>query len=82
MRVEKGDGERDERRVMSLPEFCARYGIGRSKAYLEIQAKRLRGHKCGDRVLIATDDAEEWLRSLPVMGAADGQSACKRKRVS
>jgi hypothetical protein len=52
-------------RVLSIPEFCRRYGIGRSKTYLEIKAGRLKGCKCGDRLLIAADAAEHWLRSLP-----------------
>lgn len=56
-------------RVMNLVEFCARYKIGRSKAYLEIKAKRLKARKCGDRLLIADDDAEDWLDALPVLGA-------------
>jgi hypothetical protein len=53
------------RRAMSLPEFCQRYGPGRTSAYLEIQAGRLRARKVGRRTIITQDDAEDWLRRLP-----------------
>lgn len=67
------DAERVRRareRAMSLSRFCARYDIGRTKAYEEIKRKRLIARKCGKRTLITEDDAEAWLRSLPVVGAA------------
>ena len=35
--------------AMSLPEFCRRHNIGRTKAYEEIKAKRLEARKCGKR---------------------------------
>jgi excisionase family DNA binding protein len=57
-------------RATGLPEFCRRHNIGKTKAYEEIKAKRLKALKCGKRTLIAEDAAEEWLRSLPVFGAA------------
>ena len=50
---------------MSMAEFCERYGIGRTKAYEELNCGRLRGRKVGRRTLIAEDDAEEWLSRLP-----------------
>jgi len=56
-------------RAMSIAEFCQRYGIGRTTAYAEIKEKRLRGRKIGKRTIITEDDAEEWLRHLPVMEA-------------
>lgn len=54
-------------RAMSLPQFCARYGPGRTKAYEELKSGRLRGRKVGKRTIIAEDDAEDWLRCLPVI---------------
>jgi len=54
-------------RAMSIADFCARYGVGRTKVYEEINAKRLRARKAGKRTLIADDDAEAWLRHLPTI---------------
>jgi hypothetical protein len=55
---------------MSIAEFCQRYDIGRTSAYSEIKQGRLRARKRGRRTTIAEDDAEDWLRSLPVIEAA------------
>ena len=52
-------------RAFSIPEFCGRYGIGRTNAYQEIAAGRLRAVKAGRRTLIPQEDAEAWLASLP-----------------
>ena len=58
-------GRRERQRAMSLKQFCERYSIGRTKAYEEINQKRLKARKCGARTIIVEDDAEEWLHSLP-----------------
>jgi len=58
---------RDQQRAMSIAEFCGRYGPGRTTTYQEIKLGRLRAHKCGKRTIITEDDAEIWLRSLPVV---------------
>ncbi len=58
---------RDRQRAMSIAEFCGRYGPGRTTIYQEIKLGRLRAHKCGKRTIITEDDAEDWLRSLPVV---------------
>jgi hypothetical protein len=52
-------------RAMSLQVFCKAYSIGRTKAYEEINAGRLKARKAGMRTIITEDDAEEWLRLLP-----------------
>lgn len=52
-------------RAFPIPEFCRRYGIGRTNAYQEIAAGRLRAVKVGRRTLIAHDAAEAWLAALP-----------------
>ena len=52
---------------MSIAEFCERYGPGRTTAYQEIKAGRLRARKCGKRTIIAEDDAERWLECLPII---------------
>ena len=61
---------RARQRAMSLADFCHRYGIGRTKAYEELKTGRLRGRKCGKRTIIADDDAERWLSSLPSANSA------------
>jgi excisionase family DNA binding protein len=70
MDAEISDRERQRRarqRAMSIGEFCQRYGIGRTTAYAEIKQRRLRGRKIGKRTIITEDDAEDWLRRLPVI---------------
>ena len=52
-------------RAFSIAEFCRAYGIGRTTAYQEIAAGRLRAVKVGQRTLIASDAAEAWLAALP-----------------
>jgi len=54
-------------RAMSIAQFCQLYSIGRTRCYQEIGAGRLPVHGCGKRRLIALEDAERWLRSLPVV---------------
>jgi hypothetical protein len=61
--------DRSKRRVMNIPAFCERYGLGRTKAYEELKSGRLRGRKIGKRTIITEDDAEEWLRHLPTVGS-------------
>ena len=65
-------------RAFSIPEFCRRYGIGRTNAYQEIAAGRLRAVKVGRRTLIAHDAAELWLAALPELSKRDAasRSAC------
>jgi excisionase family DNA binding protein len=52
------------RRAFSIREFCLLYGIGRTNAYQEIAAGRLRAVKVGRRTLITNDAAESWLGGL------------------
>jgi excisionase family DNA binding protein len=61
---------RSRQRAMSIDEFCERYGPGRTKAYEELKSGRLRARKCGKRTIITEDDAEDWLRRLPVIELA------------
>ena len=70
MDAEISDRERQRRtrrRAMSINEFCQYYGIGRTTAYAEIRQGRLRGRKIGKRTIVTEDDAEAWLRLLPVI---------------
>jgi hypothetical protein len=64
-------------RVMSISEFSARYGPGRTTIYEEIKLGRLRARKCGKRTFITEDDAEDWLRSLPLINCNTKQTSCE-----
>jgi excisionase family DNA binding protein len=59
------------RRAFSIKEFCRRFGVGRTTVYEEIKLGRLRARKIGRRTIILEDDAEEWLRRLPLMKTID-----------
>jgi hypothetical protein len=50
----------DSKRLLSVAEFCHRYGIGKTMAYAEMRAGRLRYCLHGKRRLIHVDDAESW----------------------
>jgi Helix-turn-helix domain len=50
----------DSRRMLSVAEFCNRYGIGKTMAYAEMRAGRLRYCQHGKRRLIHVEDAEGW----------------------
>ena len=52
------------KRALSIGEFTAIYGVGRSTAYAEMSAGRLEYVKCGRRRLIPVDSAEAWLQRL------------------
>jgi hypothetical protein len=62
-------------RAMSIAEFCSAYGIGRTKAWQERKAGRLKVHYCGNRPLVGYDDAETWFHSLPADPDFDEDSA-------
>ena len=57
-----------EPELMTMGEFLARYSIGRTTAYREVAAGRLRLRKLGTATRIARKDAEAWMKSLPVRG--------------
>jgi excisionase family DNA binding protein len=57
-----------------MDDFCRLYGIGRTKAYAEIAAHRLRAVKVGRRTLISHDAAEAWLASRPELNPAAHRS--------
>jgi excisionase family DNA binding protein len=60
---------------MSIDGFCKGYGIGRTRAYEEIHAGRLKARKVGRRTIITLDDAEEWLSRLPALQEALDEGA-------
>jgi hypothetical protein len=66
---------RVRQRAMNIPEFCQRYGPGRTKTYAELKSGRLRGRKIGKRTIITEDDAEDWLQRLPTIASTSGPEA-------
>ncbi|WP_265528025.1 helix-turn-helix domain-containing protein [Sphingomicrobium marinum] len=56
--------------LMTMGEFLARYSIGRTTAYREVAAGRLKIRKLGSATRIAREDADAWMASLPVRGGA------------
>lgn len=58
--------------LLTMADFCARYSIGKTSAYREVAAGRLKLRKYGTATRIARADAEAWAASLPVIerGAA------------
>lgn len=53
-----------------IPDFCARYGIGRTTAYRLIEEGKIEARKAGRRTLIDADSAARWYAGLPVGVAA------------
>jgi hypothetical protein len=56
--------------AFTVNDFCERYSVGRTLAYEEIKAGRLRTRKAGRRTLILAQDAEAWISGLPSGGRA------------
>lgn len=53
--------------AFTVNAFCRAFGIGRTKAYEEMKAGRLKARKVGSRTIIAEVDAQAWLASLPAL---------------
>ena len=51
-----------EKKALTISEFCRFYGIGKTRAYQEIKAGRLRVAKVGRRTLVPTVSANLWLQ--------------------
>lgn len=62
----------EQRGAMSIETFCQWAGIGRSLAYKEIEAGRLRIKKVVRRTIITSEAAHSWLAALP---DGDGRNA-------
>jgi excisionase family DNA binding protein len=48
------------RPAYTVDNFCAEFGVGKSKFYEEIRTGRLRAYKVGDRTMIAGEDGLAW----------------------
>jgi excisionase family DNA binding protein len=60
------------KRAFSIAVFCERYDVGRTCAYEEIKAGRLKALKVGRRTLITEESAEAWLKNLPAVATKAG----------
>lgn len=64
----------DDDGAFTLQEFCHRYGISNSAAYVEICQKRLEAKKRGRRTIIPRSSARAWFEALPVMVGKNSES--------
>lgn len=62
---ETAEERRHRNGAMTIDEFVRRYGIGRTKTYMEIKAGRLITKRAGARRLISDEAARSWFESLP-----------------
>jgi hypothetical protein len=67
-------------RAFGIEEFCGRYSVGRTTAYAEMKAGRLRRRKVGKRSIIAQEDAEAWLRWLPIVTPPTSKIKARSRR--
>jgi hypothetical protein len=73
--IEAGSSALSDKRIdtsggaMSVDEFCRWACIGKTKAYAEVKAGRLRLRKIGAKSIVLRADAEAWLRELPTVPA-------------
>ena len=68
----------DTKRMLSVAEFCHRYGIGKTLAYAEMAAGRLPFVKRGRRRLIPVDGAEAWAApSQPSLTSPDSRPSAQ-----
>jgi hypothetical protein len=47
-------------KFLAVLEFCATYGVGRTRAYEEMSAGRLGSVRVGRRRFVPTEAAERW----------------------
>lgn len=55
----------DSQRFVSIAEFRAISGLGRTRTYELLAQERLVAVKCGRRTLITVDSVDAYLNSLP-----------------
>jgi excisionase family DNA binding protein len=51
--------------AMTIREFCAWSGIGRTAIYKQAKLGRLKLSKVGSKTLVRWEDAQAWLNALP-----------------
>jgi predicted DNA-binding transcriptional regulator AlpA len=68
------------KKLLTLPDFCQRYGVGRTRAYDLMRAGAVTAVKVGRSTRITTESAERWLANLPVGLSAPLPQRRRRKR--
>jgi len=53
--------------AISIDQFCVQFNLGRTSAYKEIAAGRLKARKIGSRTVLLADDVKAWRDALPSM---------------
>jgi excisionase family DNA binding protein len=61
--------------TLTVHEFCAVYGIGRSKTYELINSGEIIAKKIGVKTVIDRASAEEWYAGLPTLRPASMRGA-------
>jgi excisionase family DNA binding protein len=65
----------DNRKALSVREFCARYGICKQTFYDEIHRGRITAKKLGKKTVILRTDADAWAASLPELKTVGREQA-------
>jgi excisionase family DNA binding protein len=61
--------------VLTIEQFAESYGIGRTRAYAEIAAGRLKAMKFGRSTRVARSDADAWLDARRSEGGLPSERA-------
>jgi excisionase family DNA binding protein len=56
--------------LLSISDFCERYGISRTSVYRQFNAGQIPIVKIGRATRIRTTDAEQWAANLPSQSIA------------
>ncbi|MEQ1706877.1 MAG: helix-turn-helix domain-containing protein [Terricaulis sp.] len=66
-------------RLLTVKQFCAAYGMGRTRLYDLIAAGKIEAVKDGPKTLIPVESAEAWAASLPRFrsGAANARQVAE-----
>lgn len=65
--------ETDEFGALTVSQFCAEYGVGRTFFYEQVKAGDLVACKAGRKTLIRRRDAQRWAARLPRLNTASGE---------
>jgi len=61
------DANYPEPAALSVEAFMHWAGISRFLFYQEVKRGRIQPRKCGGRTMIPVEEAERWLRELPIL---------------